>query len=66
MSLAEQSFRAPVRAGERTFFMAEELAFEQARRQGSTVDGHKGFVFSLARKMDCFCDYFFAGTAFAL
>ena len=42
--------------------MAEELAFEQARRQGSTVDGHKGFVFPLARKMDCFCDYFFAGA----
>src|SRR5215510_946586 len=66
MSLAEQSFRASVGAGERTFFMTEELAFEQGCRQSRTVDGHKGFVSSTARQMDCFGNYFLARTALTL
>ena len=66
MSLAEQSFRASVGAGERTFFMTEQLAFEQGRRQGRTIDGHKGFVSTRAREMDCFGDYLLNRAALAL
>src|SRR5215467_8049814 len=46
--------------------MAEELAFEQGCRQGRTVDGHKGFVSSTARQMNCFGDYFLARTTLTL
>src|SRR5215510_4068563 len=46
--------------------MAEQLAFEQGCRERRTVDGHKGYVSSTAREMDCFGDYFLARTALTL
>src|SRR5262249_33510925 len=66
MSLAEQAPCASVRAGERTFFMTEQLAFQQSCWESRTIDGNEGLVFPLTCKMNCLCDYFFARAALAL
>ena len=54
-----------IRAGEGSFFVTEEFAFEQRFGQRRTVDGKKRFLAALAVVIDGSRDQFFAGAAFA-
>lgn len=47
-------------------FMTEKLGVDQFERDGPTVDGDKGGVFSLAGSMDRACEEFFAGMCVGL
>src|SRR5258706_1128505 len=53
-------------AGERTFLMAKQLAFEQAQRDGSAVHLNKRMALARAQVVNCASDHLFAGTRLAL
>src|SRR5580692_7642197 len=53
-------------AGECTFLMSEELAFDQPGRNGSTIEPDKRSVSSWTNAMDCARNQFFAGARLAV
>ena len=57
---------SPDGAGERPFFMTEELAFQKVLRIGRAVSDDKGSVFSMTVEMNRPGDQLFSCTAFTL
>src|ERR1700730_5343983 len=53
-------------AGERTFLMAKQLAFEKAQRNGCAIHLYKRLTFARAQVVNCASDHLFAGTRLAL
>jgi len=55
----------PIRAGERSFFVTEELALEQIRRNRGAAERHKRLILPAALTMYVLCNYFFSRARFA-
>src|SRR5258708_31987449 len=53
-------------AGERTFLVAKQLAFEKAQRNGCAVHLHKRLTLASAQVVNCASDHLFAGARLAL
>src|SRR5258708_10368424 len=53
-------------AGERTFLMAKQLAFEKAQRDGCAIHLYKRLTLAGAQVVNCASDHLFAGARLAL
>src|SRR6202041_4214189 len=53
-------------AGECTFLVAEELAFDQSGRNGGTIEPDKRSLSSWTKAMECARNQFFAGARLAV
>src|SRR5512143_1297759 len=47
----------PFGISECPLFIPKKFALQKGFRNGSTIDGYKGFVSSFTGKIDCLCDY---------
>ena len=61
----DSAFALEVGAGEGSFFVAEEFAFEEGFGDGTAIDGDEGPVFAVAALVDGAGGHFLAGAAFA-
>src|SRR5207302_9928999 len=65
VGLLEDALTRRDRAGERTAFVAEELAFDQRRRDGAAVEHDVRALAARARSMNRFGDEILAGPRFS-
>src|ERR1044072_4461440 len=64
MCQLKPSFTGSVGPGERASFMSEEFAFDQPRRESSTVHSHQWFSMPRTPIMDRLRNQFLAGARF--
>ncbi len=65
ISFLQLAFLTGISPGERSFFEAKKLAFDQFTRNRRTIELRKGFVRARTAHMDQAGDQFFTGAAFA-